>query len=219
MDTNRYQEALPELKLACERNPKFSAPFYLLGLANTKLGNYADAVSAFAAFLQLEPRNADAYFLAGQNLQRLGRNSEAIEFWKKAVAADANQTEALYNLWRALVKANSAEAAGYEERFKSAQKEKRTVGQAGTLGNFALDSAKRGDYQEAISQFQQALKECGECQSRADLFKDMGLIECKSGDIQHGEQHLLVAKSLKPDDPDIAKALAVVGQVKSNPSP
>jgi Tfp pilus assembly protein PilF len=118
-----------------------------------------------------------------------------------------------------LAKADSAEAAGYEERFKRAQKEKQIIGQAGTLGNFALDSAKRGDYQEAISQFQQAVKECGDCQSRADLFKDLGLIECKSGDVQHGEEHLLIAKSLKPADPDIAKALAVVGQIRSKPSP
>ena len=86
------------------------------------------------------------------------------------------------------------------------------------MGNFALDSAKRGDYQEAISQFQQAVKECGDCQSRADLFKDMGLIECKSGDVQHGEEHLLVAKALKPDDPDIAKALAMVGGSRSKRS-
>jgi tetratricopeptide (TPR) repeat protein len=201
------------LTLACERSPKFPAPFYLLGLANSKLGNYADAVSAFAKFLQMEPGNADAYFLAGQDLQKLGRTPEAIEYWKKAVGADGNQTEALYNLWRTLAKSHSPEAAEYEERFKRAQKDKQIVGQADTLGNFALASANRGDYQEAISQLQQAVQECGNCQARADLFKDMGLIECKSGDVRHGQEHLLMARSLKPNDPDIARALEVVSRV------
>jgi tetratricopeptide (TPR) repeat protein len=217
VDLNRYDEALPELKLACERSPNFAASFYLLGLAHTKLGNYSDAVSAFGRFIEMEPRNADAYFLAGQDLQRLGRTSEAIEYWKKSLAADANQTEALYNLWRALAKANSSEAGAYEERFKRAQKENQMTTQAGQLGNFALAAANRGDYQSAISQFQQAVKECGDCQSRADLFKDLGLIECKSGDIQNGQKHLLLAKSLKPNDPDIEKALAIVGKIRSNP--
>jgi tetratricopeptide (TPR) repeat protein len=205
---------VPELKLACERGPKFSGSFYLLGLAETKLGNYEQAVGAFTRFLQLEPRNADAYFLAGQDLQRLGRTTEAIEYWKKAVDVDANQTEALYNLWRTLAKSNSSEATAYAARFKLAQKEKQITGQAGTLGNFALASANRGDYQQAIAQFQEAVRECGNCQSRADLLKDLGLIECKSGDIQRGEEHLLIAKSLKPNDPDIAKALAVVNRVR-----
>jgi hypothetical protein len=41
------------------------------------------------------------------------------------------------------------------------------------------------------------------------------LIECKSGDLQNGEQHLLMAKSLKPSDPDIEKALAILSKVQT----
>ena len=48
---------------------------------------------------------------------------------------------------------------------------------------------------------------------RADLLKDLGLIECKSGDVEHGQEHLLMARSLKPDDADIAKGLEVVSQI------
>jgi tetratricopeptide (TPR) repeat protein len=213
-DLNRYEEALPELKLACERSPNFAPPFYLLGLAHTKLGQYEEAVKAFGRFSGLDANNADARFLAGQDLQRLGKMDEAIESWKKSLAVDPDQTEALYNLWRALAKSNSTEAAAYEERFKRAQKEKQMTTQAGQLGNFALAAANRGDYQGAISQFEQAVKECGECQSRVDLLKDLGLIECKSGDLQHGREHLLAARSLKPNDPDIEKALLILGKRK-----
>jgi tetratricopeptide (TPR) repeat protein len=82
------------------------------------------------------------------------------------------------------------------------------------LGNFALASANRGDFQQAIVQFQQAVKECGECQSRADLLKDLGLIECKSGDVQQGQQHLEAARLLKPGDADIRKALELVSRIR-----
>jgi tetratricopeptide (TPR) repeat protein len=216
-DKHEYEDAVRELKLACERNPNFSAPFYLLGLSYTKLGNFAAAVKAFDEFVKLEPHSANAYFLAGRDLQRLGRSSDAIEYWKKAVGIDSGQTEALYSLWKELAKMGSPEAAAYEQRFKAIQHAKEIQTQSAMLGNFALDSAKRGDYQEAISQFQQALQECGDCQEKADLYKDLGLIECKSGDVGHGEQHLRMAQSLKPQDQDIAKALGIVHQVRKSP--
>jgi tetratricopeptide (TPR) repeat protein len=213
VDLNRYEEAVPELKLACQRTPNFAAPFYLLGLAESKLGNNQESLDAFSVFVRLDNKNADAYFLAGQDSQRLGRTPDAIDYWKKAVAADPNQSEALYSLWRAMAKTNSPDAEQYGERFKEAQKQKQITGQAGMLGNFALASAGRGDFQSAITQFQQAVRECGNCESRADLLKDLGLIECKSGDVEHGKEHLLLARSLKPDDADIGKALEIVSRI------
>jgi Tfp pilus assembly protein PilF len=83
------------------------------------------------------------------------------------------------------------------------------------LGNFALASAKRGDYSQAVSQLQEAIQQCGECGSKADLYKDLGLIECKSGDIGSGEKHLLLAKSLKPQDQDTRKALEAIARMRT----
>jgi Tfp pilus assembly protein PilF len=74
-----------------------------------------------------------------------------------------------------------------------------------------LASANRGDYPEAISQLHEAINDCGHCLSRPDLYKDLGLIECKSGNIADGHKDLLTAQSLKPEDPDIAKALELIG--------
>jgi Flp pilus assembly protein TadD len=96
------------------------------------------------------------------------------------------------------------------------QQHKQLTSQAETLANFALASANRGDYPQAISQLREAVGECGECRSKADLYKDLGLIECKSGDIQSGEKDLVTAKSLKPQDPDVLKALDIIGRLRAH---
>jgi Flp pilus assembly protein TadD len=91
--------------------------------------------------------------------------------------------------------------------------------QVETLSNFALAAANRGDYGQAISQLHDAIAQCGECVSRADLHKNLGLIECKSGNVQNGKKNLLVANSLKPNDPDVLKALALVDKVGTGRTP
>jgi tetratricopeptide (TPR) repeat protein len=186
----------------------------LLALAETKLDQPQQAAATFNKLLILEPRNADAYFLLGQNLQRLGKVQEAIAAWKKAVELDPNQTEALYTLSRAIGKTNPEEARSYRERFATVQQRKQLTTEAETLANFALASANRGDYSGAIAQLRQAIVQCGTCGSKADLHKDLGLIECKAGDLQDAEKQLLVAKSLKPEDPDTQKALAMLSRLR-----
>jgi Flp pilus assembly protein TadD len=136
--------------------------------------------------------------------------------WKRAADLDSNQTEAMYNLWRASMKSDPAQAPAYRERFAAMQRQKQLTTQAETLANFGLASANRGDYLQAISQLREAIEQCGKCASRPVMYKDLALIECKSGDLQGCEKNLLTAQSLKPEDQDVAKALAIVrlGKVK-----
>jgi tetratricopeptide (TPR) repeat protein len=128
---------------------------------------------------------------------------------------DPNASEALYNLSRVLQRTDPDKAKIYRDRFTAMQRSNQLTTQAQTVGNFALASANRGDYAQAISQFHEALEECGDCQWKADLYKDLGLIECKSGDVGHGEKDLLQARSLKPQDPDIQKALQIVAYART----
>jgi tetratricopeptide (TPR) repeat protein len=160
-------------------------PFYLLALAETKTGKYADAVTALRKLVLLQPRNANAFFLLGQNLQKLGRMQEAIVAWKQAADLDPQQTEAMYKAWHAVANTDPELAKSYRDRFKAMQHEKQLTSEA--------------------------INDCGHCLSRPDLYKDLGLIECKSGNIADGHKDLLTAQSLKPEDPDIAKALELIG--------
>ncbi len=213
VDLRRYDEARPQLAEASRLAPDYPVPYYLLALADTRTQHPAEAVEALRRLTQLQPRNADAFFLLGQNLRTLGKTQDAIAAWKQAADLDPKQTEAMYNLFREVQKTNPDEAKIYRDRFKAMQQQKQATTQAETLGNFALASANRGDYSQAVSQLHDAIHECGQCGSLADLYKNLGLIECKSGDVVNGKQDLLTAKSMKTEDADIAKALQLLDNI------
>jgi tetratricopeptide (TPR) repeat protein len=214
VDLHRYDEAISELQQAAQLAPSYPVPLYLLALAQTKLQGYQAAIETLKKFLAVQSRDADAYFLLGQSYQKLGRTEDAIAAWKQAIEIDPSQAEALYNLMRTLAKTNPSDARVYRERFETLQRQNQLKTEVETLANFALASAKRGDYAQAVTQLQEAIKQCGDCSSKADLHKDLGLIECKSGDVRSGESDLLLAKSLKPGDQDVLTALAIINKIR-----
>jgi hypothetical protein len=71
------------------------------------------------------------------------------------------------------------------------------------------------DWPEAIRQLKEAIQVCGDCAVKADLHKNLGLIHCQAGDIDSGEKELRLAKADKPADPDIARALTLIAQVRA----
>ena len=93
------------------------------------------------------------------------------------------------------------------------QKKRLATDRATTLSNFAIASAQAHDWQQAVSQLKEALELCGDCRSKGDLHKNLGLIYCRSGDIENGAQQLHLAEKLIPDDPDVKKALQTVNTV------
>ncbi len=92
------------------------------------------------------------------------------------------------------------------------------IDRAGTLGNFALDSASQRDWPQAVAQFEEALKVCGTCRLQAQLRKDLGLTYARSGKLKEAVAELRTAETLAPHDQDIKKAIRVVGAVRE-PAP
>ena len=161
----------------------------------------------------LEPRNAVAFHLLAQNLAQLGRNVEAIQQWQRAVEIDPEHGEALYNLARSLQKEDPAKARQYQERFAALQQKRQMTDQADTLGNFGLASARPAIGRRQWLVLRKPLQVCGQCKSLGDIHKNLGLIYCRSGDLRNGEEQLRLALKLKPNDPDVLKALQVVASL------
>ena len=90
--------------------------------------------------------------------------------------------------------------------------------QAGTLSNFALASAAAHDVQQAVSQLREAIEVCGECSRRGDLHKNLGLIYCRSGDLENGVQQLKLAQKLIPADSDVVKSLQIIADLRARTS-
>ena len=82
--------------------------------------------------------------------------------------------------------------------------------QADTLGNFGLASASARDWPQAVAHLKEALQVCGQCKSLGNIHKNLGLIYCRSGDLRNGEEQLRLALKIKPNDPDVLKALQVI---------
>jgi hypothetical protein len=58
---------------------------------------------------------------------------------------------------------------------------------------------------------------CGDCPSKGDLHKDLGLIYCRSGSLDKGERELRIAQGLKPNDPYVKKSLELIAELKGQP--
>jgi len=92
----------------------------------------------------------------------------------------------------------------YQAHFVEIQRKRRISERADTLGNFAL----------AVAQLEEAVQMCGDCPSKGDLHKNLGLIYCRSGSLDKGERELRVAQGLKPNDPDVKKSLELIAELK-----
>jgi len=216
-DLRRNDESKAELETAVRLKPDYTSPMYLLGLIEKEAGNIRRSAELLERVVALEPRDADALYSLGKVHLQLGNNAEAVVRWKQVLQINPDRAEALYNLPRVLAESDPAGARQYQERFTELQRKQRITDRAATLGNFAIAAAAARDWTQAIAQLKEALEVCGECHSRADLHKNLGLIYCRSGNTKDGTAELLAAKKLKPDDPDIEAALRLLRDLPQQP--
>jgi tetratricopeptide (TPR) repeat protein len=217
-DLDHKQEALPFLDTACRLQPNYPSALYLLALA---LGASPRAMEVLDRLVTIDPENAEAHYLLGQNLLRAGKTQEAIEHWKSAVRLDPQNLSSLYNLARTLAKANDPQAQAYMERFQALQKTQQLSDRVQTLNNFALEAANAHNWSQAVEQLQESINTCGQCKQLPVLHRNLGLIFARKGDIQAGERELEIALQIDPNDSDAQKALQVLRAVPSpsNSSP
>jgi tetratricopeptide (TPR) repeat protein len=217
-DLRHYEDARTELEAACRLTPDYPEAVYLLALTEKQLGNRARSAELLGKAIALDPNNADAEYLLGQDLAQLGKREDGIAHWKRAVALNPEHGEALYNLFRALLKDSPQEAKTYQQRFATLQEKRHITDEAQTLGNFGVASAAARDWTRAVGQLKQALQVCGECGSRGDLHKNLGLIYCRSGDLENGKRELLLALQFKPNDADAKNSLKIIEELEHRPA-
>jgi Tfp pilus assembly protein PilF len=214
LDLQRHQEAKPDLEAATALDPRSTESWYLLGLIARQSGDTEAAIQRFSQAVALKPDYADALYMLGRELLRKGDSAAAAEQWRKAIEIQPDYGEALYNLARLLAKSNPKDAASFQARFDNLQRQKHVMDRAQTLGNFALASADAHDWPQAIAQLKEGIELCKDCSALPLLHKDLGLIYCRSGDLQNGRAELLAAQKVSPSDPDVAKALHILDSMQ-----
>lgn len=215
-ETSKYDEARRELETSMRLQPNFAGALYFLALTERQVNHVERATELLQKVVTLQPENADAQYLLGQYVEHAGKTADAIAHWKLALQADSNQSEALYNLARALNKLHDPEARQYQDRFEALQKAKETTNRVGQLGNFAIQAANAQNWPQALQEMNEAIAVCGQCEEAAHLHRNLGLMYCRTGNLLEGEKELRAALQLDPNDAEAKKALAVVQNLQAN---
>ena len=218
LDLDRYQEARRELEEACRLDPTLPRARYFMAIAQMKCGDPSAALATLKEIAAAHAMDEDSYLLLGRTLENLGQMPDAIAAWKKAVELQPDSQEALYKLFLALKRTDHQQSNAYLARFKAATEAEERRKQADSLGSIGSKFAHSGQWQLAVSNFDEALRVCGGCDLAWQLRKDLGLSLCNAGDLTRGEEELRIANEQKPHDPEIIYALRLIERSRSKPS-
>jgi len=161
-------------------------------------------------YLKLRPGNATAWVQLGNLLDQEHRQSGAIAAWRRALTLNPNYMVVLYSLARALKGSNPVESRQLVERIRALEHDQQMTDRIKMLGNKSNAEMDHADYKAAIDDLHGAMELCGKCEFLETIEKNLGLAYCRGGQLDAGERELKLAKALKPDDPDLDQALAVV---------
>ncbi len=169
--TNRYQQALDLLLRSLHLEPSKAIQHYSIGLVLEKIGNIPQAIQAYQQAIALEPQLINAYNNLGNILFLAGELEQAESIYRKASAANPNHFGSYLNLGNVLMQRHQVDEA-VETYKKALHLQPRNPDILHNLG-VAFDAKNepaqaalhygyayyhRGEYQEAINQYQQFLK-------------------------------------------------------------
>ncbi len=114
----RAADAVKTFEHLAKVDPKNGIAYENIGITLLGGRNLPGAEAALRKALEVDPSLAGAYTALGVVLARTNRRNEAIDAWKQAVAIDAGDFSAMYNLILNLVESGRGqEALPYADRF------------------------------------------------------------------------------------------------------
>ena len=118
---DRPADAIRTFKRLLDVDPKNGLAWENIGTSQLQSGDVAAAEVSLRRAIELDRNLAGAHTALGVALAGTNRRDEAIEEWKRAIAIDALELNALYNLTMNLVAAGRKdEASAYGARFIAA---------------------------------------------------------------------------------------------------
>jgi Flp pilus assembly protein TadD len=80
----------------------------------------------------------------------------------------------------------------------------------GLLSQLAEEAAAAREWPAVIARYQEALRECGYCNSAVELHKALGITYCQVGRLASAEHELRIALQLRPDDTRTSQTLELI---------
>lgn len=190
---NDLENAEAALRQAVDTNdPRWPVP-QLLGQMLMKRGRPKEALEFFEKAMTGGPAAvARACTGAGYAFERMGKAEEAIEMYKKALAADEKFTLARTNLGNILVEQKRyQEAAAEFERLTTDLRQRKHA-----MHNLAWIAELQGQRQEAKLKYEQVLAEFPDY---AESHNNLGYLLQQEGRFQEAAAHYLAAIKISPD--------------------
>lgn len=169
--TNRYQQALDMLLKSLEVEPSKALHHYSIGLVLQKIGDLPQAIQAYQEVISLDPQWIDAYNNLGNIFFAAGNLEQAELTYRKASTANPNHFGSYLNLGNVLMKRQQVDEAieTYEKALHLKPRDPDILYNLGVALDVKNDSAqaalhygyshyRRGEYQEAINQYQRFLE-------------------------------------------------------------
>lgn len=99
------------MEVCLEDDKEFSEKYYLsIGIQETNLGNFPEALSNFDEALKYNPKNDLIHFYKGVVYQNLRKNESAIDSYTEAININKNLIDAYYNRGQLLFNVNPNKA-------------------------------------------------------------------------------------------------------------
>ena len=147
-------KAMPYFEQAVQHAPDSPILLRKLGSAQMDAGRLQQAEATLRRVTAMVTDDAGAWGMLGQVLWRQGRNAEAMEAFRKAIAADPELPELHNSLGTLLL--NAGDGPGGEKEFREAMRIQPSLAQVQM--NLASVLASRGDNAEARYHFEQSIR-------------------------------------------------------------
>lgn len=192
-DNNKFSEARQQFEEAVKRSPQVSDYQYNLAIAKERLGDTSGAMEGYERALRLDDKNAFAHFSIGRLLQKANMEGSNTN-------SSANQSQ----LGRAMQEYKTAISISpeYSEAYN----------------NLGVIYNAMGNFPEAISCFQKALKlrpDCAEAQRNlgySQAHTSLGITYFNQGDSKKAFEQYKKALSIDPEFADAHYNLALLLQ-------
>jgi predicted CXXCH cytochrome family protein len=194
-ESNEQDTAIEMYRAALERQPDYWPALHRLGLSYLGKGMLDQSLS-FLTRASLASTEATVLNDLGLLFRRLGKNPEAAETLKRAIALDGGFAQAYNNLGGMFLDAGDMKSA--EENFREAIRLQPDL--AATHANLARILMRRNDSRQARYHFERAIREAEPGESAAfEAHMALGNMDELEGNLAGAAAHYRTAIGLSPE--------------------
>jgi len=115
-----------------------------------------------------------------------------------------------------LANLSGEEAGTYQETLHTLQSRHRLNQKVDLLLRLAQEAAAARNWSSSLTYLQEALKECGQCESAREVHRGFGMVYCQMGNLEGALKELQLVLELRPNDKTAAELVRRIEGAKTD---